>query len=215
MKKLAVLASGQGSNLQALIEAISHGELPAQIVVVISDKPHAKALARAIDASIPAESVVALPKESRQDYDRRLAEILTFYHPDFIVMAGFMRILSAEFIANYPHRIVNIHPSLLPNYPGLNTYQRVLSDQCQWHGTTVHFVNEALDQGPIIAQVKIPVDAEDNVERLQQKTQHQEHRLYPQVLGWLCHDLVKIKQGKVWLGDEMLPEQGKQVPQRT
>lgn len=212
MKKLAILASGEGSNLHAIIQATKQGELPAHIVVVVCDRVDANALNRAINAAIPAESLPPFAGEKCQAYDQRLARVLDFYQPDYIVLAGFMRILSPEFIALYPERIVNIHPSLLPNYKGLHTYKRVLADGQREHGSSVHFVNEKLDQGPIVAQVKIPIAQDETPESLRVKTQHQEHQLYPQVLGWLCNGLVQVKDERVWLGDECLPVQGKQVP---
>ena len=204
MKKLAILASGQGSNLQAMIQVVQQGELPAQIAVVVSDRGDANALNHAITAAIPAEALVALPHESSQAYDQRLMQVLDFYQPDYIVLAGFMRILSPEFIHAYPYRIVNIHPSLLPDYKGLNTYARVLADGQSMHGSSVHFVNEQLDQGPIVAQVRLPIDPNETQESLRIKTQRQEHHLYPQVLGWLCNGLVQVKDNRVWL-DECLP----------
>lgn len=214
MKKIAVLASGQGSNLHALLNATRQGELPAQICVVVSDNPNAKALSRAIDAAIPAEALPVNAGEKAAEYDVRLDRILRFYRPDFIVLAGFMRILSAAFVQKYTHQIVNIHPSLLPDYPGLETYARALADGQQMHGTTVHFVNEDLDQGPILAQVAIPITADETVDTLREKTQYQEHHLYPQVLGWLCNNLVRVEDGQIWLGDASLPKTGKHVPLR-
>ena len=199
MKKIAVLASGQGK-LTSIVECDAARRTACTDLCRDLDKPNAKALSRAIDAAIPAESLPVKASESAGDYDQRLDSVLTFYRPDFIVLAGFMRVLSTPFVQKYANKIVNIHPSLLPQYPGLNTYARALADNQDVHGTTVHFVTEDLDQGPILAQVAIPITADDTVETLRDKTQYQEHHLYPQVLGWLCNGLVRVEGGRFGLG---------------
>jgi phosphoribosylglycinamide formyltransferase-1 len=183
--KLAVLISGEGSNLQAILNAIEKDKLNARVARVISNKANANGLNRARRAGI--EQLVIEPKkdQSREQYDRRLIDALIPSEPDLIVLAGFMRILSAEFIQQFRGKIINIHPSLLPAYKGLNTHQRVLDAGERYHGATVHFVTEKLDDGKIIIQSRIEIQPGDHAASLQQRVHAEEHIIYPRAIQWL------------------------------
>jgi phosphoribosylglycinamide formyltransferase-1 len=189
--KLAILISGEGSNLQAIIDAISRGTLDARIDIVISNKASARGLDRARRAGIPAVVVAAIKGQSREEYDQRLLDTLAPTAPDLIVLAGFMRILSADFVRFYKGRIINIHPSLLPAYKGMDTHQRVLDAGETWHGATVHFVTEQLDDGETIIQSRIAIKVDDNAESLQQRVHIEEHVIYPRAIQWLRETLLQ------------------------
>ena len=188
--KLAILISGEGSNLQAIIDAIGNGTLNARIEIVISNKANARGLNRARQAGIQTEVVAPLKGQSRKEYDQRLLETLAPAAPDLIVLAGFMRILSAKFVRFYHSAIINIHPSLLPAYKGMNTHQRVLDAGETYHGATVHFVTEQLDDGKIIVQSRISINAEDSAESLQNRVHLEEHVIYPRAIQWLRETLM-------------------------
>jgi phosphoribosylglycinamide formyltransferase-1 len=183
--KLAVLISGEGSNLQAIINAIDAGMLDARIEIVISNKAGANGLNRATRAGITAVVVPPVKGQSREEYDQRLLDTLAPFAPDLIVLAGFMRILSAGFVHSYADRIINIHPSLLPAYKGVNTHQRVLDAEERFHGATVHFVTEKLDDGKMIIQSRIEIGADDDAASLQQRVHVEEHVIYPRAIQWL------------------------------
>lgn len=179
---LAVLISGQGSNLQAIIDAIDQG-LAAKIQIVISNQPNAFGLERAHKANIPTAVIPHQSfKNNRAGYDFALIECLEVYKPELIVLAGFMRILGPEFIKRFHHRILNIHPSLLPKYPGLNTYEQAIAAGEKQHGTTVHLVTDDLDAGPILAQASVDIEPGETPESLKAKVQKLEHKLYPEVI---------------------------------
>ncbi len=182
MKSVVILISGRGSNMEAILRA----RLPLEIRAVISNRPDAGGLATARSHGIPARAIDHRGFASRDAFDAALAEAIDSYSPDFIVLAGFMRILTAEFIARYPRRIVNIHPSLLPAFPGLHTHRQALDSGVKIHGATVHFVTPALDHGPIILQAAVPVMGDDTEDSLAARVLAQEHRIYPQALRWLC-----------------------------
>jgi len=171
--KLVVLISGNGSNLQAIIDA---EKLNAMIAAVISDKEDAFGLQRAAKANIPTHVI--------KNIDQALEDLLEQYSPDLIILAGFMRILDAGLVKKFKDRIINIHPSLLPKYKGLNTHQKVLEAGDQEHGTSIHFVTEDLDAGPIIAQSKLNVFEHETVEDLRTRVQALEYQLYPEVIQW-------------------------------
>jgi len=183
--KLAVLISGEGSNLQAIIDAIEAGTLSARIEIVISNKASANGLNRATRAGITAVVVPPVRRQSRVEYDQRLLDTLAPFAPDLIVLAGFMRILSTRFVHSYANRIINIHPSLLPAYKGVNTHQRVLDAGERFHGATVHFVTEHLDDGEMIIQSRIEIGADDDAATLQQRVHVEEHTIYPRAIQWL------------------------------
>ncbi|MCP4010003.1 MAG: phosphoribosylglycinamide formyltransferase [Proteobacteria bacterium] len=183
--KLAVLISGEGSNLQAIIDAIDAGELNASVEVVISNKASANGLNRAKQAGITAVVVAPVKGRTREEYDQCLLETLAPFTPDLIVLAGFMRILSADFVHAFADKIINIHPSLLPAYKGMDTHQRVLDAGEPYHGATVHFVTEKLDDGEIIIQSRIKIRPDDDAESLQKRVHVEEHVIYPRAIQWL------------------------------
>jgi len=183
--KLAVLISGEGSNLQAIMDAIDAGTLDASIEIVISNKASANGLNRASQAGIPAVVVAPVKGQSREEYDQCLLATLATSAPDLVVLAGFMRILSAGFVHSFAERIINIHPSLLPAYKGMDTHQRVLDAGETYHGATVHFVTEELDDGEIIIQSRIKISADDDANSLQQRVHIEEHVIYPRAIQWL------------------------------
>ena len=183
--RLAVLISGEGSNLQAIIDAIASGRLGARIDIVISNKADANGLNRAKKAGIDTAIIEAVRGQSREAYDQRLLEVLNPVDPDLIVLAGFMRILSSEFVSRLSGKIINIHPSLLPAYKGLNTHQRVLDAGERYHGATVHYVTEELDAGEAIIQSRIEINDDDDADSLQQRIHIEEHVIYPRAIQWL------------------------------
>jgi phosphoribosylglycinamide formyltransferase-1 len=194
MKKLVILISGRGSNMQALLEA----KLPCRIAAVISNREDAEGLAIAKAHGIPALIVEHRNHADRESFDAALAHSIDAFDPDFVVLAGFMRILGAGFVSRYRGRLINIHPSLLPAYSGLNTHTRALHDGVRIHGCTVHFVTHDLDHGPIIIQAAVPVLPNDSEQTLAARVLNQEHRIYPQAISWLCQDQVKLsEQGRV------------------
>ena len=214
MMRIVVLLSGSGSNLQSIIDNIEHHHLPVKIEAVISNNPTAFGLERAQKANIPALICDHTAYKKRADFDAALLEMMAPYTPDFVVLAGFMRVLSPSFIEQYPHKIVNIHPSLLPAHRGRHTHARVIEAGEKEHGVSVHFVNDALDDGPLIAQAKCRVRPEDTEETLQQRVLKLEHQLYPLVLRWLGTKEITYnsEQGIVFCKGNPLPPSGLLVP---
>ena len=209
--RLAVLISGTGSNLQAIVDAIDAGELPARINLVLSNKAGAAGLARAERAGVPAEAIDHRGFPDRAAFDQAMIERIDAHGADTVVLAGFMRILSPGFVRHYQGRLINIHPSLLPKYPGLNTHARALEAGDREHGCSLHFVTDELDGGPLIAQARFPVAANDTAETLSEKVQAREHRLYPQVLRWRAQQRLQMTDQGVELDGERLPAQGFQM----
>ena len=207
----AVLISGTGSNLQAIVDAIDAGELPARISLVLSNKAGAAGLARAERAGVPAEAIDHRGFPDRAAFDQAMIERIDAHGADTVVLAGFMRILSPGFVRHYQGRLINIHPSLLPKYPGLNTHARALEAGDREHGCSLHFVTDELDGGPLIAQARFPVAANDTAETLSEKVQAREHRLYPQVLRWRAQQRLQMTDQGVELDGERLPAQGFQM----
>lgn len=202
--QLAVLISGNGSNLQAIIDHIESGQLNAEIAIVISNKADAYGLQRAKSHNIPTRVIAPEKDESREAYDARLIEILDKLNCDFILLSGFMRILSTQFVEHYLGKLLNIHPSLLPKYKGLNTHQRALDAGDSRHGASVHFVTPELDDGPVIAQAHIDILPDDSATSLADRLLTQEHRLYSHTVQ-LCID------GRVKYYDNHLMLDGKQL----
>jgi phosphoribosylglycinamide formyltransferase-1 len=196
--RLAILISGGGSNLQAIIDAIESGILDAKITAVVSNNPSAQGLLRASRHSLNAWVIDHREYDNRDQYEAALRYYLESVAPDYIVLAGFMRVLGAELIRAFEDRILNIHPSLLPDYKGLNTYQRALDNGAKKHGVSIHLVTNELDDGPIIMQASYPVETGDSVEDLQAKGLPLEHRMYPQVLRWLSEEKLTIKGGRIF-----------------
>lgn len=188
--RLVVLISGNGSNLQAIIDSIINDKLPAKIVAVISNKADAYGLLRAEKAGIPHHVLTPAAYSDREQYDQALKVQIDQYQPDLVILAGFMRILSAGFVESYTSKLMNIHPSLLPKYKGLNTHQRVLESAEKVHGCSVHFVTATLDDGPIILQASVPVIAGDTVDSLAKRVHEQEHLIYPQAIRLFAENKV-------------------------
>lgn len=208
----AVLISGGGTNLQAFIDAVGAGDLDLELAVVVSNLPGAAGLDRARRAGIAVECVENTDRATRAEYDLALGNMLDRYSPDLILLAGFMRILGAEFVARFEGRILNIHPSLLPAYPGLDTHQRVIDAGERWHGCTVHFVTEELDGGPRIIQGKVAVQADDTAEVLARRALAIEHRIYPQAAALFAAGRLSFRDGAAWLDGARLDEPVQYTP---
>ena len=210
MKNIVVLISGSGSNLQAIIDACSADLIKnSQITAVISNKENAYGLERARNANIEAIHIAPNQYTDREQYDEALADCIEQFKPDVVILAGFMRILSADFVRRFKGKMLNIHPSLLPKYPGLNTHQRAMDAGDNVHGTSVHFVTEELDGGPVILQARVPIFDNDTVEEVTARVQKQEHAIYPLVTQWLAENrLTMSNDGKAILDGIELPAQG-------
>ncbi|WP_241569596.1 phosphoribosylglycinamide formyltransferase [Rosenbergiella collisarenosi] len=204
MKRIVVLISGSGSNLQAIIDACQIGRLNAEIVAVFSNKADAFGLQRAQRAGIATQSLAIGDYADRQAFDRALMQQIDSYQPDLIVLAGYMRILSSSFVSHYLGRLLNIHPSLLPKYPGLHTHRRALENGDSEHGVSVHFVTEQLDGGPVILQASIPVLPDDTEQDLAERLLIEEHRIYPQVIQWWVEGRLSLRGDRAWLDNEPL-----------
>ncbi|MEQ1089048.1 MULTISPECIES: phosphoribosylglycinamide formyltransferase [Acinetobacter] len=200
MMKIAVLVSGNGSNLQALIDA----RLSGQIVGVLSNKADAYALERAQNANIATAVISHKDFPSRADFDEAMHQQLMAWQADVVILAGFMRILTANFVDKWQGKMLNIHPSLLPAYKGVNTHQRVLNTGDRLHGCTVHFVTSELDAGQAIAQSAIEVKEHDNVASLTERVHKLEHFIYPQVAEWLCNGQLTWKNGQAYFRNQIL-----------
>ena len=208
-RQLVVLISGNGSNLQALIDAQESEEgLGGQIAAVISDQADAYGLERARQAGIPAEVLAAGDFKSREDYDQALMRLIDDYQPDLLVLAGFMRILSPAFVLRYHGKLLNIHPSLLPKYKGLHTHRRVLEAGDQEHGVSIHFVTEELDGGPLVIQAKVAVEVDDDEKSLARRVQTKEHLLYPITVRWFLQGRLKLEGDQPKLDNQPLPKLG-------
>ena len=202
-KALGVLVSGRGSNLQAILDAIHAGRLPlAMVGVVISDNPEAKALLRVRGMGIPTVVLERKAFADRTAYETALADELERHQVDLVVLAGFMRILSACFIQRFPGAIVNIHPSLLPAFPGLDAQGQALRYGVKVAGCTVHFVDEGMDSGPIILQEAVPVELGDTTQTLADRILHVEHRLYPRAIALFCEERLEIEGRQVHIRSE-------------
>jgi len=199
MNRIVVLLSGRGSNLEALIQARDAGRLPAEFAAVISNRPEAGGLAVAAGAGIATEVLDHRVYPDRTAYDDALAQAIDRHAPDWVVLAGFMRILTDDFVNRYAGRLINIHPSLLPAFPGLHTHRQALTEGVRVHGCTVHFVTPKLDHGPIIAQAAVPVLAGDDEASLSARVLRVEHAIYPQAMRWLVEGRVRLEAGRVQL----------------
>ena len=190
--RIVVLISGSGTNLQAILDAINEQHIPARVEAVISNKADAYGLQRASQAGVASEVLEHTAFTNRNSYDQALIKLIDQYQPGLIVLAGFMRILSDEFVEHYAGRMMNIHPSLLPKYKGLNTHQRVLEAGDSEHGCSVHFVTPELDGGPVILQARVPIDKNETEESLAQKVHQQEYRIYPQAIRWFAEGRIRL-----------------------
>ncbi len=186
--RIVVLISGSGSNLQAIIDACKNSDYPGEVVGVVSNKADAYGLTRAENAGIANQALSHKDFDCREDYDQALMTEVDKFTPDVVVLAGFMRILTPAFVQYYQGKLINIHPSLLPKYQGLNTHQRAIDAGDKEHGVSVHFVTEELDGGPVILQAKVPVFDGDSSDDLAERVHEQEHRIYPLVVKWLCQN---------------------------
>ena len=193
MKRLVILISGRGSNLQSILEA----KLDAQVAVVISNNPAARGIEVARGFGVDTAVIDHSAFPDRASFDAALADKASSYRPDLLVLAGFMRILTEAFINRFGGRIMNIHPSLLPAFPGVDTHRRALQEGVRIHGCTVHFVTPELDHGPIIVQAAVPVLPGDDEERLAARVLEQEHRIYPQAIRWFLDGKLKLEGNRV------------------
>ena len=191
--RIVVLISGGGTNLQAIIDACELADYPGSVVGVVSNKGDAYGLTRAKNAAIDTVTLSHKDFESRESYDEALITKVDQFAPDVIVLAGFMRILTPGFVQHYQGKLLNIHPSLLPKYQGLNTHQRAIDAGDKEHGVSVHFVTEELDGGPVILQAKVPVFEGDTSDDLAARVHEQEHRIYPLVVKWLCEKRLNME----------------------
>lgn len=196
--RFVILISGRGSNMQSIVEQAKTNQWPANFVRVISNQPDAPGLAWAKSQGIDAVGISHRDFPSREAFDERLAELVEQAQPDYVLLAGFMRILTTGFVNRFAGRLINIHPSLLPAFPGLKTHAQALAAGVGWHGCTVHFVTDQLDLGPIIAQAALPVHRSDSEQSLADRVLELEHQLYPQVVHWLAQNRVLLaSDGKV------------------
>lgn len=208
MKRIVVLISGSGTNMQAIVEACKAHRIAGEVVAVISNKAGVGGLGKAQAVGI--ETAVLSHKDfaTREAYDAELLKLIDGYQPDLVVLAGFMRILTPEFTRHYHGRMLNIHPSLLPKYKGINTHQRALDAGDTEHGVSVHFVTEELDGGPVILQATVPIFPEDTASDLQQRVHTQEHAIYPLVVNWFCTDRLRLTADGAELDGELLGAAG-------
>jgi len=204
--KTAILISGSGSNLQSFIDRATSGDIDLDLAVVFSNNPDAYGLVRAKNAGIATACIEHGQFADREDFDRAIANRLDEWHPQILVLAGFMRILSPWIVDHYAGRILNIHPALLPAYPGLDTHQRVLDAGETWHGSTVHFVTEELDGGPRILQGKLRVDPNETADELCARVQSVEHKIYPEAANWFGQGRLEFRNGQAWLDGRRLVE---------
>ena len=208
--RIVVLISGSGTNLQAIIDACRSGQIAGNVVGVISNEPSAYGLTRALRANIVAVNLSHRDYESRTLYDRALGDAIDTFSADLVVLAGFMRILSAGFVKRFEGRLINIHPSLLPDYRGLDTHRRVLADRKSVHGATVHFVTEGLDEGPVIIQAQTSIDRTDTEATLADKVHAIEHQIYPQAIAWFAAGRLRLKDHRATLDGKLIS--GSQTP---
>ena len=197
MKRIVILLSGRGSNMQAIVEACAAEGWPAEVVAVVSNKADAAGLAWATQRGIATAVVDHRGHPDRETYDAELARVIDGYAPDLLVLAGFMRILSAGFVRHYEGRLLNVHPSLLPAFPGLHTHRRAIEQGCKLAGATVHFVTAELDHGPIVAQAAVPVLPGDDEASLSARVLEREHVIYPLAVRWFVEDRLLLADGRV------------------
>jgi phosphoribosylglycinamide formyltransferase 1 len=202
MKHIAVLASGQGTNLEAILEAVERGEVAGKVVLVISDRAEAPALARAKRHRVKALHLNPREFNSREDFDRGLIDKLKKERVDLVVLAGYMRLLSPLFIRTFPFQIMNIHPSLLPAFPGLDGVEQAFDYGVKVTGCSVHFVDEGLDSGPVILQEAVPVIQQESVQTLHQRIHAVEHRLYPTAINLFCRGKLKVEGRRCLIVDD-------------
>lgn len=206
--RLVILISGSGSNMLAIAEAVRAGQIEAEIAGIICNRPHAAGVQKARDLGLPTLVIDHKEYSSREAFDAELRQQIDDCEPDLVILAGFMRILTPDFVQHYEGRLLNIHPSLLPKYQGLNTHQRALDAGDSQHGVTVHFVTAELDDGPNIIQAMVPVQADDNAASLQQRVHGQEHIIYPIAVKWFVEGRLKMQGSQALLDGNPLPASG-------
>lgn len=207
-KNIVILISGSGSNLQSFIDASQSGQLPANIAAVIGNRPEAFGLQRAKQAGIAAELIDHTRFDSRESFDQALIERIDSYQPDLVILAGFMRILTPGFVQHYLGKLLNIHPSLLPKYPGLHTHQRAIDAGDQEAGATVHFVTEELDGGPAIIQARVAIETGDDAPTLAKRILAKEHKIYPLAAQWFLEGRLTLQKNCALLDSEALSSSG-------
>ena len=207
MTRVVVLISGSGSNLQAFIDGVADQSLPIEIALVISNQVDAFGLQRAQQAGIQTSTVSHKDFENRETFDKALMQSIDAVNPDLIILAGFMRILTADFVEHYDQRLINIHPSLLPKYPGNNTHQRVLDANDELHGASVHFVVPEVDAGPVIIQGCMSISNDDTKSSLQQRIHKIEHQIFPTAVKWFAMKRLQLVDGQVLLDGKTSPLQ--------
>ena len=196
MKKIVVLISGNGSNLQAIIDHCESGNINGEIACVVSNKDDAYGIQRAEASNIKTEIINEDKFESRKDFNEELFNLLLNLNADLIVLAGFMKILNEKTANYFFGKIINIHPSLLPKYPGLNTHTKVIDNKEKYHGVSIHYVSSQLDAGPLIAQGQIIVNKDESVERLEERIHKVEHMIYPEVIKLICDNKIYLDLGR-------------------
>lgn len=197
MKNIVILISGRGSNMEAIVETCASEQWPARIAAVISNKASASGLQFAAARGIATAVVDHKAFDSREAFDTELAKVIDGYAPDLVVLAGFMRILTEGFVRHFEGRMLNIHPSLLPAFPGLHTHERAIEAGCKLAGATVHFVTPDLDHGPIVAQAAVPVLPADSADDLAARVLTQEHVIYPRAVRWFVEGALDVQDGRV------------------
>ena len=202
MKRLVILISGRGSNMSAILDAVGDGKIDGEVMAVISNRSDAMGLALAADRGIATMAIDHRAYPGRDAFENALTAAIDAHAPDLIVLAGFMRILSRAFVDRYAGRMINIHPSLLPTYPGLDTHSRALADGVRIHGCTVHFVTDDVDHGPIIAQAAVPVRNDDDAKTLAARVLEAEHRTLVAAVGWFCAGRLVIDGARVRVKNE-------------
>ncbi len=204
-KRILILASGRGSNMESILKAIDQGQIAGEAVGVISSNPDAPAIEKCCQHNIPYSVVDRKSFSTKADFQKALLVTVQGFRPDLICLAGFMHILGSEFIGKYRNRIINIHPSLLPSFPGLNAQEQALQYGVRFSGCTVHFVDEGMDTGPIILQAVVPVHSDDDAQSLAARILVEEHRIYPEAVRLFCLDQLKI------IGRRVIIDQGGKV----
>ncbi len=207
-KRLVVLVSGGGSNLQSIIDTCEQQSVNAKISAVISNNPDAGGLERAARGNIPNIALDHRAFDSRESFDQALSELIDSFTPDLVILAGFMRILTPDFVDHYLGKMMNIHPSLLPAYPGLHTHKRAIEAGEKEAGATVHFVTPELDGGPAIIQARVAISKTDNEDTLAAKVLVHEHQIYPKAIKWFCEDRLQMKSGLAELDNTPLANHG-------
>tara|TARA_B100000470_G_C19653368_1_gene329769 strand:- start:18 stop:683 length:666 start_codon:yes stop_codon:yes gene_type:complete len=199
-----ILISGYGTNLQAILDEVANNHLPIQIILILSDNPQAHGIRRAKNAGIPTKIINYHGFNNKADFHLTMEENIKKIDPDLVILAGYMRILSEEFCRQFKGKILNIHPSLLPKFRGLNTYQRVLDSSDEFHGSTVHFVTEELDSGPLVLQYRTKIKTTDDPKQLRKRVQLGEYQIYPMAIRWFAEGALKMIKGKTVLNGKRI-----------